>query len=77
MPNTSYGPSPSPSSVGPLGFKTFGADFGSGTNTRPLVLTSEDGTRQYWLWVTTAGTLRIAAAAPTSDTSGVSVGSQT
>lgn len=77
MPNTSYGPTPGPSTSGPLGFRTFGADFGSGANTRPLVLTSEDGTRTFYLWVTVAGTLRIATTVPTSDTSGVSVGSQT
>lgn len=77
MPNTSYGPFPGPTSVGPLGFKPFGSDFGTGANTRFLTLQSEDASRTYYLWVTVAGTLRISTAVPTSDTSGVSVGAQT
>jgi hypothetical protein len=65
-------------SSGPLGQKPLGSDFNAGTTTRPLTLISEDGTRIYYLWVATAtGSLRIASAVPTSDTSGVSVGNQT
>lgn len=72
--NTAYF-TPSP---GPLGSKPLGADYNAGTLTRPLTLISEDATRIYYLWVASAtGSLRIASAVPTSDTSGVSVGNQT
>lgn len=71
--NTPYF-TPSP---GPLGSKQLGSDYNAGTLTRPLILVSEDGTRSYYLWVASAtGSLRIASAVPTSDTSGVSVGLQ-
>lgn len=73
MPNTSYPGTPTP---GPLGFKQFGADWNSATNTRPLTLLTEAGVL-VTLWVDSTNRLRIkATTAPTSDTDGTVVGTQ-
>lgn len=73
MPNTSYRGAPTP---GPLGFKVFAADWNGGVNTTPFTLTTEAGALVY-LWVDSTNRLRIkAATAPTSDTDGTVVGTQ-
>lgn len=73
MPNTSYPGTPTP---GPLGNKAFGADYNSAVNTRYFTLTTEAGVAVY-LWVDSTTRLRIkATTAPTSDTDGVVVGTQ-
>jgi hypothetical protein len=76
MPNNQYR-TPNP---GPLGFKTFGADFGSAqVSTQYFTLTSEDGTKVYYIYVDASGRLRITAAntIPVADTTGTIVGTQT
>jgi hypothetical protein len=74
MPNTSYPGTPTP---GPLGWKNFAADWNGATNTRPFILTTEAGV-SIWLWVDSTTRLRIkATTAPTSDTDGTVVGTQT
>jgi hypothetical protein len=73
MPNNAYR-SPEP---GPLGYKGFGADWNSGVTTQAFTLTTEAGVNIY-LWVDSTNRLRIkATTAPTSDTDGTVVGTQT
>jgi hypothetical protein len=73
MPNTSYPGTPTP---GPLGWKDYAADWNGAVNTRPLILKTEAGANVY-LWVDASNRLRIkAATAPTSDTDGTIVGTQ-
>lgn len=74
MPNTGYR-NPTP---GPLGFKNFGADYNTGTTTTYLTLTSEDGTKVYYLYVDASGRLRISPVntVPVADTTGTIVGTQ-
>jgi hypothetical protein len=73
MPNNAYR-SPNP---GPLGYKAFGADWNAGTQTQAFTLTTEAGVAVY-LWVDSTNRLRIkATTAPTSDTDGTVVGTQT
>ena len=72
MPNNAYF-TPSP---GPLGAQVFGADWNSGVNTRAFVLQTEAGVNIF-LWVDASNRLRIkATTAPTSDTDGTVVGTQ-
>lgn len=64
-------------SAGPLGFKAFAADWNGAVTTQPFILTTEAGASVY-LWVDSTNRLRIkAATAPTSDTDGTVVGTQT
>jgi hypothetical protein len=73
LPDNAY-ETPSP---GPLGQKNYGADWNSGTTTRPLVLTRENGALVF-VFVDASNRLRIkATTAPTSDTDGTIVGTQT
>jgi hypothetical protein len=73
MPNNAYR-NPNP---GPLVFKQFGADWNGGTATQPFTLQTEAGVNIY-LWVDSTTRLRIkATTAPTSDTDGTVVGTQT
>ena len=73
MPNNAYR-TPQP---GPLGFKEFAADWNGAVNTQPFILRTEAGAAVY-LWVDSTNRLRIkATTAPTSDTDGTVVGTQT
>lgn len=71
MPNNVYRGQP-----GRLGQK-FAAAAWNTTLNAPMTLQSDDGTVVYYLWVSSTGVLRIKSGAPTSDTDGASVGSQT
>jgi hypothetical protein len=73
MANTAYN---TPSN-GPLGEQNFGADWNAGVTTQHFVLTTEAGV-SIFLWVDSTNRLRIkATTAPTSDTDGTVVGTQT
>jgi len=73
MPDNAYR-TPQP---GPLGFKQFGADWNAGVKTQAFILQTEAGVNVY-LWVDSTNRLRIkATTAPTSDTDGTVVGTQT
>jgi len=63
--------------AGPLGYKTFGADFNSAVATQPLTLTTEDGLTVYTLFIGTAGKLYLKAGVPANATDGTVVGTQT
>jgi hypothetical protein len=77
MPNTSYPGLPIPGTPGPLGAKALGADWNAAVNTQPLRLLTEAGVL-VTLWVDSTNRLRIkATTAPTSDTDGTVVGTQT
>jgi hypothetical protein len=72
MPDNTYR-TPTP---GPLGFKAFAADWNGSVTTQPFTLITEAGVR-YWLFIDSTGDLRIkATTAPTSDTDGTVVGTQ-
>lgn len=61
---------------GPLGDRPYGGDYDAALTTRPFILWAEAGTAKAYLWVDATGDLRIKATAPTSDTDGTVVGSQ-
>jgi hypothetical protein len=64
-------------SAGPLGYKTFGADYNAGVATQPFILVSEDGLTTYTLFVGTAGKLYLKTGTPANATDGTVVGTQT
>ena len=70
MPNNAYRPQP-----GRLGLKNTGSDYNASINAL-LTMQKDDGSVTYYLWVDSTGRLRIKNAAPTSDTDGTIVGTQ-
>jgi hypothetical protein len=73
MPDNKYR-TPQP---GPLGLKTWGADYNAGVATQPFILTGEDGVTFYTLFIGTGGKLYVKAGVPTTATDGTVVGTQT
>jgi hypothetical protein len=62
---------------GPLGPRNLGADYNAGVTTSPLILTTEDGSAFYTLFIGTGGKLYVKAGTPSSATDGTVVGTQT